>query len=126
VAFKKRGQGKTVSLWDQITDEMITPNIGNINIRGAWETDQVGTDLPVAIHPTHIHPRMSSQKSCFTIHGKKKRSLSRLVDVRVLQQYVVPPKAAVQMRADLRMLGVTSSTVFPDLDNLAMDLLSVF
>lgn len=37
-------------------------NKGNVNIRGAWEADRIGTEYPVAIHPTNIHPRMSTQK----------------------------------------------------------------
>jgi hypothetical protein len=38
------------------------PNIDNLNVRGAWEKGCVGTDLPVAVHPTDIHPRMAAQK----------------------------------------------------------------
>ena len=39
------------------------------NIRAAWQYDRhdpPGVTLPVAIHPTNIHPRMSVQRSCFT------------------------------------------------------------
>ena len=101
-------------------------NIGNLNIRGAWQLDRVGTDLPFAIHPTSIHPRMSTQKSCFTIQGKRKDSLSSLVGPRLLKKYVVHKNSVEDMRNDLRMMGITHSTVFPDLDNLAKDLGSVF
>src|SRR3989344_9062275 len=51
-------------------------NIGSENFRGAWELDSRGVELPVAIHPTNIHPRMSAQRSCFTIHGKNKSSIN--------------------------------------------------
>ena len=47
-------------------------NIGHENIRGAWEQDKIGVDLPIAIHPTYMHPRMMAQRSVFTIHGKIK------------------------------------------------------
>jgi hypothetical protein len=43
-------------------------NIGSMNIRGAWEKDAIGTP-PVAVLPTNTHPRMSAQRSCFTIHA---------------------------------------------------------
>ena len=53
--------------------------MGNINIRAAWEADHFGTKYPIAIHPTNINPRMSSQKSTFTIHGAKKEGLAALL-----------------------------------------------
>ncbi len=101
-------------------------NLGSINIRGAWELDQVGTDLPVAIHPTNIHTRMNSQKSCFTVHGKIKKSLATLVDKRILRKYIIVPKLVDAMRKDLRMMGITHTSTFPDLDNLAKDLSEIF
>ena len=104
----------------------MTPNLGNINIRGAWENDSIGTEIPVAIHPTNIHTRMSSQKSCFTIHGKKQESLSNLVSNRILKKYIIPPKLVNSMKKDLRLMGITHTTAFPDLDNLALDLSEIF
>ena len=50
-------------------------NVGSVNIHAAWRNDTIGTDLPVAIRPTNIHPRMSVQRSCFTVHGRNKSSL---------------------------------------------------
>lgn len=108
--------------FEALDDSLVRPSIGNVNIRGAWEQDRIGTMIPVAIHPTNIHDRMSAQKSCFTIHGKDKRSLALQVGSRVLRKYIVPPNDRKLMRADLQMMGVTHSTVFPDLDGLARDL----
>jgi hypothetical protein len=105
---------------------LLQHNIGNINIRGAWEFDKIGTQLPIAILPTHIHTRMYSQKSCFTIQGKIKKSLASLVDKRILRKYVVIPKMVKDMRKDLRMMGITHTSTFPDLDNLARDLSEIF
>jgi len=45
-------------------------NLGNSNISAAWELDEGGSELPVAIHPTNVHTRMNTQKSCFTVQGK--------------------------------------------------------
>jgi len=101
-------------------------NIGNVNIRRAWGERDQGTELPGAIHPTSIHPRITAQKSCFTIHGNKELPLSTLVGERVLKSYVVDPKSAGRIRADLRMSGISYSTIFPDLDGLAVDLESWF
>jgi hypothetical protein len=96
-------------------------NIGNINIRGAWERDSVGVDNPVAVHPTNIHPRMSAQRSCFTVHGKRKDGLNTLAQD-VVKRYAIEETVKSQMRRDLCMLGIDHSLVFPDLDGLAREL----
>jgi hypothetical protein len=96
-------------------------NIGFINICGAWENDAQGVSLPVAIRPTNIDPRMSAQRSCFTVQGKDKNSLAQLVPG-VLKRYEVEPNDRQKMRDDLLMLGVSHSTVFPDLTGLANEL----
>jgi hypothetical protein len=112
---------------ENVTNRPPSPiNIGNINIRGAWERDRLGTELPVAIHPTNIHIRMNTQKSCFTVHGKQKISLSDLVDSRILKKYVIAKDSVETWRTDLRMIGVTHTSVFPDLDHLARELSEIF
>jgi hypothetical protein len=96
-------------------------NIGSINIRGAWERDSPGVSLAVAVQPTNIHPRMSAQRSCFTVQGKDKSSLSVCVP-QLLRSFRIDPDACYRMRDDLLMLGISHSTVFPDLDGLAREL----
>jgi hypothetical protein len=109
-------------------NEFFKINLGNINIRAAWELDKVGLELPFAIHPTNIHIRMNTQKSCFTVHGKRKISISHLVDSRVLRKYIIPQDKDIldSMKKYLRMIGFTHTSVFPDLDNLAKDLSEIF
>ena len=101
-------------------------NIGVENIRGAWQLDGPGLKYPVAIHPTNIHPRMSVQRSCFTVHGKCKASLKEMVPAADLRQYPVDPQVVARLRSDLRILGISHSTVFPDLDGLAKDLAELY
>lgn len=96
-------------------------NIGSINIRGAWESDGPGVSLPVAIQPTNIHPRMSVQRSCFTVQGKDKGSLAARVP-ELLSRYAIAPDCRERLRRDLGLLGISHSTVFPDLDGLAREL----
>jgi len=87
----------------------------------------MGTALPVAVHGASIHPRITAQKGCFTIHGKRELPLSDLIsEPRILRHYRIDPKAFDSIRDDLRMAGVTYSTMFPDLDGLAVDLRSWF
>ena len=96
-------------------------NIGKINIDGAWENDAKGVSLPVAIRPTNIDPRMSAQRSCFTVQGRDKSSLAQMVP-QILRRYEVEPNDRQKMQDDLLMLGVSHSTIFPDLTGLAAEL----
>ncbi|TET79985.1 hypothetical protein E3J38_06485 [candidate division TA06 bacterium] len=48
------------------------------NIMGAFERDEKGCFLPIALYPQHIHPRVTAQRSCFTVHGKEKKSIEEL------------------------------------------------
>lgn len=106
--------------------ELVVPtNIGSRNIRDAWESEreEVGTELPVAIIPTNIHPRMSVQKSCFTIHGRRRVPITRLVRGQgILKKYRISKRSVDSILADLRLLGVSHSTLFPDLGGLAEEL----
>jgi hypothetical protein len=108
-----------------IRDSML-PNIGAMNVRLAWGAPpDTGNRLPVAVHATAIHPRITAQKGCFTIHGTLKQPLSEIVPDRLLRQYqILGPLESI--RSDLRMMGITYSTMFPDLDGLATDLRSWF
>lgn len=97
-------------------------NIGNENIRGAWERDRRGIDPPVAVHPTYTHQRMSAQRSVFTVHGKLKDSLSNIVPSSIFAEFVVNPARRQSILFELRMLGIQEATAFPDLDGLANEL----
>ncbi|GAH33443.1 unnamed protein product [marine sediment metagenome] len=97
-------------------------NIGHENIRGAWEQDTKGVNRPVAVHPTHFHPRMSAQRSVFTVHGLLKKSLPDLVPHGIISRFEIQPSARDRLSEDLRMLGIEEATAFPDLDGLAKEL----
>lgn len=97
-------------------------NIYNMNIRAAWELGKGGTELPVAIHPTNIHPRISVQHSCFTVHGIRKVSLSHMVGPDCLRCYRIRIKDKSKALHQLRRLGISESTLFPDADGLSKEL----
>jgi len=101
-------------------------NFANENMRGAWEKDRAGVDLPFAIHPTYVHPRLRAQRGCFTVQGKQKESLNKLIPGSILKRYVIDATRRKQLTADLAVLGVTESVAFPDLDGLAKDLRGQF
>jgi hypothetical protein len=117
----KKGQGR-----ESYITVHASANLGNANISAAWELDEGGADLPVAIHPTNIHARMNTQKSRFTVQGKKKQCLCDLVDDRILRKYLIPREQINSFDVDLRMIGFTHTSAFPDLDNLAKELSDIF
>lgn len=101
-------------------------NIGSESINAAWEQRASRVDLPVAIVPTYVHGRMSAQRSCFTIHGRKEQPLNQLVSPDVAKRYKIEPSAATGLQRDLRMLGIMRATAFPDLDGLTGELASLY
>jgi len=101
-------------------------NIGFANIGAAWTEDQGGTELPVAVYPTYVHPRLSAQRPGFTVHGKLRQGLNTLLPDRILKRYAVDPNHRQSMVEQLRTLGVTDSIAFPDLDGLAKELKAQF
>lgn len=63
---------------------------------------------------------MSSQHSCFTIHGSDPDALDKLESEENLLLKIVILKSAVKrIEIELRRFGIDESTIFPDLDGLA-------
>lgn len=106
----------------------IHENLGSINIHMAWTQDKIsGTTFPVAIHPTNIHPRMSSQISRFTIHGKKETDMCQMeLGLGVLRKYSIADEAIPGLKQELRMLGIIHSSLFPELDGLSTELAEAY
>jgi hypothetical protein len=108
-------------------DPKAKANIGVENIKGAWESDTRGVEFPVAVDPTNVHPRIPAQRSRFTVHGKRKESLVGLVSGKdIVKKYVVDGRKRREMLDELRVLGVSRATLFPELDGLAKDLTELF
>jgi hypothetical protein len=124
-------QGKTPDYSSDIKDfiakDRVTYNYGNQNVRAAWEENPgLATKYPVAIHPTAIHPRLTVQKSTFTIWGSDKRCLADMVGSEVLRKFVIEDGAIDVLKSELQILGISSSSLFPDMDHLASDLTNLF
>lgn len=93
------------------------------NVGGAWGHDRQGVDLPIAVYPTYVHPRLRGQRACFTVHGKRKDGLDVMVpDMKILQSFKLDPASRQTMLRELQLLGITDAVLFPDLDGLAKDL----
>lgn len=77
-------------------------------------------EWPLAIFPTHIARRISSQKSCFTIHGNLETGFSRFLSGShpCLKKIVIPAPTVNNLRLDLQNYGIDDTTIFPDLEGL--------
>jgi hypothetical protein len=92
-----------------------------------WSKAKLPED-PVAIFPTHIARRISSQKSCFTIHGAEEDGLARFApDPRAcLVKTVIPAPSILDIRRVLRRCGIDDTTIFPDLEGLGRALVTTY
>jgi hypothetical protein len=83
--------------------------------------------LPVAVYPTHFSRRISSQRSCFTIHGSDIYGFDHLPPElhTYLRKVIVPGSKANEIERSLSVAGIDELTVFPDLDGLGRWLASV-
>lgn len=102
-----------------------------LNIKGAFESDTVGYEFPIALWPQYIHPRAAVQKSCFIVHGKNKLGINVLFENdfylsknNFFKKYVIDIdiKDVRYILRELKLLGISYGTLFPDFDGLSKDL----
>jgi len=65
--------------------------------------------------------RMQAQLGVFTIHHADKKPLELVGDGSHIWRYVIPRDRKEPIREELRRIGITRRTVFPDLDNVAAE-----
>ncbi|MGB6745789.1 MAG: FRG domain-containing protein [Terracidiphilus sp.] len=114
-------------------NEVISPSAQGVSKRDAvrvapwlperWSKKAI-PDLPLAIFPTHIARRISSQRACFTIHGSKPRGFSnfKAKSKSCLRRIVIPGLAVRSIRRSLENSGIDDTTIFPDLEGLGRSL----
>ena len=73
---------------------------------------------PVPVYPAHTAQRISSQRSCFTIHGSDQNGLDKLEGDDLLIKIVIPSINVTEIRRELEVYGIDEATIFPDLDGL--------
>jgi hypothetical protein len=80
---------------------------------------------PAALDPPFIARRVAAQRSHFTIFGNDKDGLTRLggESGSRLRKIVLAKEGAARMRADLGTLGITDTTIYPDLRALSDELI---
>jgi FRG domain len=80
---------------------------------------------PIAVYPTHFVRRISSQRSCFTVHGAEENGFDRFRGRRpCLIKIKIPAFSVIALRQSLEMQGIDETTVFPDLEGLGRALVT--
>ena len=84
--------------------------------------------FPVAIYPSTVHARMSSQRGCFTLHGADDRDFESifsdtpLITEMQFIKYRIPKEYVASVFRELSEIGITHAALFPDFDGLAREL----
>jgi hypothetical protein len=90
-----------------------------------------GEDLPpypVAVDPRFVAQRMLVQHSHFTIHGSDVRGIDEMLgELKIEDQFHMAhmdadEDAVDRLRWHLALLGITETSIFPDLEGLAREL----
>ncbi len=112
---------------DYLPQYVLKENIASAYINNAWTRQNTAKIFPFALYPTNIHPRMSSQVSRFTIHGTSEKPMPDMgLDDRILKKYVIADRAISKLKKELRLMGVSHSSLFPDLDGLSDELSEIY
>jgi len=96
-------------------------------LRERWSKAKIPDD-PLAIYPTHIARRISSQSACFTIHGSKMLGFARFAQGAdpCLIKIVLPGRSVNGLRLAIQQQGIDDTTIFPDLEGLGRALATTY
>ncbi len=74
---------------------------------------------PLAIYPPHLDERMSAQHACFTLFGNIVKGLDYNDSPEKFLDFVyIDAKSKPEILKELRMLGISNYSMYPDLDGL--------
>jgi hypothetical protein len=101
---------------------------GKKNIRAAFTNENIAHANPIAVHNYYVHPRMQVQTSRFIVYGSIHEPMeslfgsSDLMLKRFLYRINIESGSASLVSRELREMGVSKSTLFPDLEGISLDL----
>jgi hypothetical protein len=77
-------------------------------------------DAILIFRPRGVVPRITRQGGLFTIHGPPTTSLDDLPpEIVARDQIIIRPRYRAKLLADLAFYGISSASLFPDLDGLS-------
>ncbi len=103
------------SIYNDVAKSMILPAFTDPK----WSTEN---NKIMAVSSIENDIRMIIQQSTFTIHSSMESLDSVQLNENYLQKIIIPRKAQSELAFELDVLGLNPSYVFPDLENLAIDL----
>lgn len=74
---------------------------------------------PVAAIGPRSTKRMAAQLGVFTVNHSTHEALEKLYDAKHVWRYIIPGDSRAAIRSELRHLGYSSLTLFPDIDMVA-------
>ena len=92
-----------------------------------FKDEQYENAKPLAILPKHINRRITAQQSVFTVHGIEQHCISSVFgeaegNEGLLLQFEMNGCQRKQLLEELATLGISESSLFPELSTLANDL----
>jgi len=93
-----------------------------------FDSRRLGPRIPLAIDPSHVSRRLAAQRSRFTIFGREKDGLKSLGDDKKARLVCVPvTNASLRgIQSELKIGGISESTVYPDLEGFGRELNSAW
>lgn len=84
--------------------------------------------MPLAIDPPHVARRVAVQRGHFTIHGTDKNGLDNFAGEKdaKLVKITIAQAGVIDILDDLGTVGVSETTVFPDLEGLSHELFRIW
>ncbi len=78
---------------------------------------------PIALEAAFNSTRIAAQRGCFTLHGSTRKALDRYAALKArLLKIEIARIRVPEIREQLRVLGITETSVFPDLSGLCTEL----
>jgi FRG domain-containing protein len=122
---EETGEGKSLVLYTD--NEAVKDFDADKIIREHYLNEHELAELPVAVFPPHIDPRIVAQKSVFTIHGRLKNGFDDLCkkypQAQICKLRISRDKQRIkEMITELNRSGITETTIFPDLGGLSREI----
>jgi hypothetical protein len=120
------GTAPDEKVWD---GKRVQKDYGQRNIKRAFSSKPL-KEFPtaIAVKTIYVHQRMHVQKSRFTVHGRDRGCLyeyykqTPLVERGFFCRLVIGKENVNEIAEELNFLGISRSTLFPDLEGLTKEL----
>ncbi len=88
----------------------------------ALAPSRVNGDSPIAFLPPHSNPRVQRQQGVFVVFGKYKNTMESIDAADNIVAIDIPEDAVPNLFSTLLLLGVSATSVYPDLHGLSLEM----